>query len=116
MHEVITGNLKLTFQNDFVINMGEDVSSSTSDSDRLVRVEMTPYTTKGVTRYYSNIVITRGFKFGLQADIFFFRLEQNFLDLVTTLHPIKTKMFFTDKRVKGGSELPLTIRFNCMNL
>lgn len=38
MHDVITGNLKLTFQNDFVINMGEDVSSSTSDSDRLVRV------------------------------------------------------------------------------
>ena len=67
---------------------------------------MTNYKNKGVTRYYSNIVITRGFKFGLHSDIFFFPLEQNLLDLVTTLHPIKTKV--------GNKSM--MIRFNCMNL
>ena len=95
MHELLINDLKITFQNDFVINMKEDVSNNVSDSDRLVRVELarhkTKYKQKEVLRFYSNIVITRCFKFGLHSDIFFFPLEQNELDLVTTLHPIKTK-------------------------
>lgn len=97
----------MTFQNDFVINMSEDVSNNVSDSDRLVRIELTKFKTKSVTRYYSNIIVTRGFKFGLHSDIFFFPLEQNLLDLCTTLHPIKLT-----KDIQHN----LMVRFNCMSL
>ena len=72
--------------------MGDDLSSNTSDSDRLIRAELVRYTSGDVTRIYSNFQITREFKFGLHADIFFFPLEQNILDLVTTFNPIKTKI------------------------
>lgn len=97
MHHILKKNLKITFQNDFVINLDEDISSNISDSDRLVRDELRNYTTNGITRYYSNIVITREFKFGLHSDIFFFPLEQNILDLVTTLNPFKVKLSGDEK-------------------
>lgn len=118
MHDIIKQNLKLTFQNDFVINMSEDLTHNVSDSDRLVRMEKTKFKTKDVTRYYSNVIITRGFKFGLHSDIFLFPLEQNILDLVTTIHPIKVdkdKIF--DSKLSGSQKAKdLIIRFNCMNL
>ena len=107
LDKILCKNLKITFQNDFVLNMSEDISNNVSDSDRLVRVEYTPYTIKNVTRVYTNIVVTREFKFGLHSDIFFFPLEKNLLDLVTTLNSIK---------IKDENECPLVIRFNCMNL
>ena len=100
-------NLKIIFQNDFVLNLKDQVSSNASDSDRLIRVHKSEEDYNGVKRFYHNIVVTRQFKFGLRADIFFFPLEQNELDLVTTLNPIK-------KRFNNNSTLE--IRFNCMNL
>lgn len=92
MHKILLENLKITFQNDFVLNVEEDLSSNVSDSDRLIRAELTDYENEGFVRYYSNIIITRNFKFGLHSDIFFFPLEQNTLDLVTTINQIKIKM------------------------
>ena len=69
------------------MNLSEDLSTNVSDSDRLVRADFESYKTKdGITRSYSDVVVTREFKFGLRSDIFFFPLEQNVLDLVTTLH------------------------------
>ena len=99
------------------MNLEEDISSNVSDSDRLIRTELTSYENDGINRYYSNMTITRKFKFGLHSDIFFFPLEQNILDLVTTLNQIKIKIHVNDlQKYKEKEYMNLIIRFNCMNL
>ena len=36
-------NLKITFQNDFVLSLKDDISNNSSEGDKLVRVEMKEY-------------------------------------------------------------------------
>ena len=110
MHEKLHKNLKITFQNDFVLSLEGDVSNNASEGDKLVRVEMKEFTSRGVTRYYTNVVVSTEFKFGLHSDIFFFPLEQNTLDLVMALNSFKTKVTYK------GQERKMTVRFNCMDL
>lgn len=106
MAEIIKEKLKVTFQNDFVLNIEEDLSTNVSDSDRTIRYSFDEYQFGKIRRIYSNFIVTSEFKFGLRSDILFFPLEQNDLDLVTTLNSIKVSL---------GSD-QIILRFNCMNI
>jgi hypothetical protein len=97
----------VTFQNDFVLNIEEDLSTNVSDSDRTIRYNFSEHDFAGTRRLYSNFIVTREFKFGLRSDILFFPLEQNDLDLVTTLNSIKVAL---------RPDVQLVLRFNCMNI
>lgn len=97
------------------MNLEEEISTNASDADRLVRTDSEEYEHEGMIRIYYSVTITREFKFGLRSDILFFPLQQNQLNLVTTINPIKTK-FGRSKQGKFEKQRNLTIRFNCMNL
>lgn len=105
--ELIREKLKVTFQNDFVLNIEDDLSTNVSDSDRTLRSNISEYEFGGTRRIYSNFILTRVFKFGLRSDILFFPLEQNDLDLVTTLNSIKVSL---------NNNVQFVLRFNCMNI
>lgn len=97
----------MTFQNDFVLNIEDDLSTNVSDSDRTIRYTFNEHQFGDNRRIYSNFIVTREFKFGLRSDILFFPLEQNDLDLVTTLNSIKISL---------QPDVQLILRFNCMNI
>lgn len=97
----------MTFQNDFVLNIEDDLSTNVSDSDRTIRFSLEEHQFGKNRRIYSNFIVTREFKFGLRSDILFFPLEQNDLDLVTTLNSIKISL---------TPDVQLVLRFNCMNI
>ena len=58
LHEKLISNLKITFQNDFVLSLEGDISNNASEGDKLVRAEMHKHTSRGLTRYYTNVVVT----------------------------------------------------------
>jgi hypothetical protein len=106
--------MKISFQNDEIIDLGNGITDNYSDNDKLVqRKYKIRHDEEGIIRHYINFEITRACKFGISANIFWFPLEQDTLDLVLTLNNFSFKFNLTGVK-KNIKEFK--VRFNCMNI